>query len=78
MNGEKEDAAGTSAGAAQPELTRTKRRELKKKQAIQKQTNKPGICENVDADFINLNHVKKRFNISDLGLRELNSKERWV
>ena len=68
---EVEQAAG---GTQQPELTRTERRQLKKKQAAQKQE---GGEEGEDADLINPNHVEKKLNISDLGApRELTRRER--
>jgi hypothetical protein len=69
---EVEQAAGSTP---QPELTRTERRELKKKQAAQKQKERDEGGE--DADLINPNHVEKKLNISDLGApRELTRRER--
>lgn len=73
---EEGDAAGSSA-TTQPELTRTERRELKKKQVAEKLAQKQGIDEDdEDADLINPNHVEKKLNISDLGSLELTRKER--
>ena len=68
---EEEEEEGTPA---QQELSRTERRELKKKQAAEKQK----IAEE-DPDFINPNHVEKKLNISDLSApRELTRRERWA
>ncbi|KAF8438430.1 casein kinase substrate phosphoprotein PP28-domain-containing protein [Boletus edulis BED1] len=75
---EEENAADSSA-APQPGLTRTERRELKKKQAAEKQAQKQGIDEDdEDADLINPNHVEKKLTISDLGSIQLTRKEREV
>lgn len=68
---EDEPAASASAPAA-PELSRTERRDLKKKQAAEKQA-----AEEEDPDLINTNHIEKKLNISDLGApRELSRRER--
>lgn len=70
---------GPGPSTAEPELTRAERRELKKKQAAQKQAANKGLDEDdEDADLINPNHVEKKLNISDLGSRELTRKERYV
>ncbi|KAI9573480.1 hypothetical protein HD554DRAFT_2310688 [Boletus coccyginus] len=55
-NAKKENLAGTTAGTAQPKLSRTEQRELKKKQAAQKKAQEKGIHEDEDedADLINL------------------------
>ena len=72
---EEEDAAGPRADA-QPELTRVERRELKKKQAAEKQAQKQLDHDDKDVDLINPNHIEKKLNISDLGSKELTRKER--
>lgn len=70
MEGSEEDG-DESEGGEQRELTRVERRELKKKQAAQKQVGEE------DLDFINPNHIEKKMNISDLGApRELSRRER--
>jgi hypothetical protein len=71
---EEEEEEEEAGGTGQPELTREERRELKKKQAAQKQA----PVEEVDEDLINPNHVAKKLNISDLGeSRELSRRERY-
>ena len=58
--------ADASGNRAEPELTRAERRELKKKQAAQKQSQlEEG--EEEDPYLINPNHVEKKLQISDLG-----------
>jgi len=75
-SGEEGEEGATTSG--QPELSRIERRELKKKQAAEKQAQKTPADENEeDADLINPNHVEKKLNISDLSApRELTRKER--
>jgi len=59
-----------------PELTRTERRELKKKQAAGGVNKAEGDGEGDDL-LVNPNHVTKKLNISDLGApRELTRRER--
>ncbi|RDB23881.1 heat- and acid-stable phosphoprotein [Hypsizygus marmoreus] len=75
---ESEDEAAPGVGgskAPEPELSRVERRELKKKQAAQKQA---ALAEDdEDADLINPNRVERKLNISDLGApRELSRRER--
>ncbi|KAJ6463494.1 casein kinase substrate phosphoprotein PP28-domain-containing protein [Mycena sanguinolenta] len=73
---EEETAAGGSSAQAEPELSRTERRELKKKQAAAKQA-KGAEADEEDEDLINPNHVGKKLNISDIGApRELSRRER--
>ena len=65
------------AGPAQPELSRTERRDQKKKQTAGKQ--KPVEKEDLDPDLINPNHVQQKMNISDLSTpRELTRRERYA
>ena len=60
---------------AQPELSRTEKRDLKKKQAEDKQKQ----AEEEDPDLINPNHVQQKLNISDLSTpRELTRRERYA
>jgi len=67
-----DEAEGEGAGS---ELTRTERRDLKKKQAAQKAKDE----EEEDPDLINPNHVTKKMNISDLNSpRELTRRERYI
>ncbi|KAH0833913.1 hypothetical protein J3R83DRAFT_11097 [Lanmaoa asiatica] len=70
-----DDDPGPNA-TAQPGLTRAERRELKKKQAAEKQAQKKIDEDDEDADLINPNHIEKKLNISDLGSTELTRKER--
>ena len=66
--------AGEGSGAAEQELTRAERRELKKAQAAKKQE-----AEEEDPDLINPNHVEKKLTISDLAApKELSRRERSV
>lgn len=66
-----EGEPGTSA-PAQPGLSRTERRKLKKQKETEK---KPE--EDEDPDLINPNHVQQKMNISDLNTpRELSRRER--
>ncbi|KAF8797546.1 hypothetical protein BYT27DRAFT_7228913 [Phlegmacium glaucopus] len=68
-----EEEEGTSATPAQPELTRIEKRDLKKKEAAEKQKK----AEEEDPDLINPNHVQQKMNISDLNTpRELSRRER--
>ncbi|KAF8968811.1 casein kinase substrate phosphoprotein PP28-domain-containing protein [Flammula alnicola] len=70
---EEESGEETKAG---PELTRTERREMKKKQGDAK-LKKGEEEEEEDPDLINPNHVQKKLNISDLNApRELTRRER--
>ncbi|ETW79771.1 hypothetical protein HETIRDRAFT_35488 [Heterobasidion irregulare TC 32-1] len=78
-----EDAAGGLA-LDKPELSRQERRDLKKKQADQKNKKKAdgeGSDEDADADelLVNPNRVVKKMNISDLNEpRQLSRREREV
>jgi len=68
-----ENEAGKSAGTAQPALTRTDKRDLKKKQEEEKQKQE----QEEDPDLINPNHVQQKLNISDLNTpRVLTRRER--
>lgn len=70
---EEEDPAAGGSAEPQVELTRAEKRELKKKQAAQKQQD-----EDEDPDLVNPNHVGKKLNISDLSApRELSRRERY-
>ena len=68
--------AARQSNPSQQELTRAERRELKKKQATQKQAQKQGIDEDdEDADLINPNHIEKnKYKISDLGSTQLSQR----
>ncbi|KAF8154190.1 casein kinase substrate phosphoprotein PP28-domain-containing protein [Crassisporium funariophilum] len=69
---EEEVVGAPSNAPAGPELSRTERRDLKKKQAADKATK-----EEEDPDLINPNHVTQKMNISDLNSpRELSRRER--
>jgi hypothetical protein len=70
-----EEEAATTSTTAQPELSRQEKRDLKKKQAEDKQKQ----AEDEDPDLINPNHVQQKMNISDLNTpRELSRRERYV
>lgn len=80
-SGEEEEESGEEGEegtTASGQLSRIERRELKKKQAAEKQAQKTAADENEeDADLIDPNHVEKKLNISDLSApRELTRKER--
>ena len=70
-----EEEAGTSAATGQPALSRTEKRDLKKKQAEEGQRQ----AEVEDPDLINPNHVQQKMNISDLNTpRGLSRRERYA
>ncbi|KIY62325.1 hypothetical protein CYLTODRAFT_494717 [Cylindrobasidium torrendii FP15055 ss-10] len=75
---EEEESEEEEAAPGQPELTRTERRDLKKKQAAEKAKAKAaGDEDDEDEDLINPNHVTKKLNISSLNApREMSRKER--
>lgn len=76
-----EDEVPAPGGASKPELSRTERRELKKKKADGKSPagKDDEDDEDDEEDLINPNHVTKKLNISDLGApRELSRRERQV
>ncbi|KAG5653936.1 hypothetical protein H0H81_009293 [Sphagnurus paluster] len=67
---------GKAPAAQEQELSRTERRDLKRKQAAEKAKAREGGADE-DDDLINPNHVEKKLNISDLGApRELSRRER--
>ncbi|KII90130.1 hypothetical protein PLICRDRAFT_40331 [Plicaturopsis crispa FD-325 SS-3] len=69
---EEEEAPAGSNGVQEVEMSRAERRDLKKKQAAERQK-----LEEEDPDLINPNHVEKKLNISDLGApRELSRREK--
>lgn len=70
---EEEDGTSSTPAAGQPELGRVEKRDLKRKEAADKQKK----AEDEDPDLINPNHVQQKMNISDLnGPRELSRRER--
>lgn len=69
-----EEAESSAATPEQPVLTRAEKRDLKKKQAEEKEGNEG----EEDPDLINPNHVQQKLNISDLNTpRELSRRERY-
>jgi len=76
---EEGDGDDPSSVAGGPELTRTERREIKKKQAAEKEKAGEGGGGDEDDLTANPNHVTKKLNISDLSApRELTRRERYV
>ncbi|KAG2005706.1 hypothetical protein CC2G_002089 [Coprinopsis cinerea AmutBmut pab1-1] len=89
---EEESEDGSEEGSSeeeeeedQPQLTRAERKELKKKQALEKAKGKTKATgsgddddeDEDDSDLINPNHVQKKMTISDLNApRELSRRER--
>lgn len=85
---EEDEDEDDEEGEGGPELTRAERRELKKKQAAERENKEGKRGEGTDDDggdkdedelIANPNHVTKRLNISDLSApRELTRRERYV
>lgn len=70
---EEEEAPAGSNDVQEVEMSRAERRDLKMKQAAERQK-----LEEEDPDLINPNHVEKKLNISDLGApRELSRREKY-